>query len=177
MNKADKQIKINAHPYHWYACYTISRAEKKALKQLQDAGIEAYLPLQRRLHQWKDRKKWVEVPLINSYIFVRISEKEYFNVLNTNGVVRYIFFEGKAATIPDWQIETLKLAMASEAETEITTEKLEAGEPIVVKQGPFIGLHGEMIEYKGNKKIKIQIEHIGHTLLLTIPVSFVEKII
>ena len=56
--------------YHWYAIYTRSRGEKVTAKLLSDQGIEAYLPLQRKLRQWSDRKKWVEVPYINSYVFV-----------------------------------------------------------------------------------------------------------
>ena len=61
--------------YHWYAIYTRSRGEKVVAKLLKESGLEVYLPLQRKLRQWSDRKKWVEVPYINSYVFVRTSEK------------------------------------------------------------------------------------------------------
>ena len=70
---------------NWYALYTKPRSEKKVLDRLLEQEIEAYLPLQKKLRQWKDRKKWVEVPLINSYIFVKIEHKDYFNVLDTVG--------------------------------------------------------------------------------------------
>ena len=60
--------------YNWYALYTFPRFEKKVYKRLVERGIEAYLPLQKKLRKWKDRKKWIEEPLIRSYIFVKISE-------------------------------------------------------------------------------------------------------
>ena len=96
------------HLYHWYAVYVKSRAEKKAQIELQQKGIENFLPLQRKLRQWSDRKKWVEMPLIPGYLFVRISRKEYDLTLQSTQVVSFVRFEGTAATIPDNQIDYLK---------------------------------------------------------------------
>ena len=48
---------------HWYALYVKSRSEKKVLSQLEDMGLEAFLPLVTRIKQWSDRKKKVEEPL------------------------------------------------------------------------------------------------------------------
>ncbi|MBO7540552.1 MAG: hypothetical protein J6T33_02695, partial [Bacteroidales bacterium] len=47
---------------HWVTFYTKPRAEKKAFLQLERSGFEPYLPMQRRLRKWHDRKKWVEMP-------------------------------------------------------------------------------------------------------------------
>jgi len=69
----------------WFAAYTRSRNEKKVAGELEEQHIEYYLPLIKTIRQWSDRKKKVEVPLINSYIFVRIIEKEYLKVLQTTG--------------------------------------------------------------------------------------------
>jgi transcription antitermination factor NusG len=54
----------------WLVFYTKSRNEKSAYKNLKKFGFEPYLPLQKVLRQWSDRKKKVELPLFNSYIFV-----------------------------------------------------------------------------------------------------------
>ena len=35
-------------------------------------GIENYLPAYEEVHQWKDRKKKVQVPLFPGYVFVRL---------------------------------------------------------------------------------------------------------
>ena len=76
----------------WYPVYTHARAEKKAHEALLKKGIETYLPLNRQLKQWSDRKKWVEEPFIKSYLFVNISDQEQMEVLMTKGVARFIYF-------------------------------------------------------------------------------------
>ena len=53
----------------WYVLYTKSRQEKKVAESLQAIGIEAFCPLVTVVKQWSDRKKKVQLPLINSYIF------------------------------------------------------------------------------------------------------------
>jgi transcriptional antiterminator RfaH len=160
----------------WYAAYTNSRAEKKVLKELQKQGIEAYLPLQKKLRQWSDRRKWVEEPLIRCYIFVRIDIGNYYQVLNTNGIVRYISFEGKAVPIPENQIDVLRKLVANEADVEVTTENFTPGDKVKVVSGPMHGLEGELVDFRGNRRVMIRIEHIGQQLLVSIPAGFLEVI-
>ena len=92
----------------WFAIYVKSRCEKKVNKQLEDIGVESFLPLITRVKQWSDRKKKVEEPLFRSYLFVHISDGDYYNVLNVNGVVKYICFERKAVEVPENQITAIK---------------------------------------------------------------------
>jgi transcriptional antiterminator RfaH len=160
----------------WFALYTKSRNEKKVHAQLLARGIESYLPLQKTLKQWSDRKKWVEEPMIRSYVFVRITGREYFDVLNTPGAVRFIFFEGKAAVIPDWQIKAIQHILASGEDVEITDEHLEPGDKVLITRGPFRDIPGELIKFKGSRKVVLRIDHIGHSLLLTISPGNLKRI-
>ena len=95
------------------------------------------MPLQRQQKQWSDRKKWVEEPFIKSYLFVHIKEHEQTEVLMTKGIARFIYFSGKIATLPDRQLNELKLLLASPYELEITEEDLQPGEIIVIKGRSF----------------------------------------
>ena len=56
----------------WYVLYTKPRQEKKVTDSLNAIGVEAYCPLVTVIKQWSDRKKKVQIPLINSYVFVNI---------------------------------------------------------------------------------------------------------
>jgi len=161
----------------WYAAYTKPRNEKKAYERLLSAGIETYLPLHRRLKQWSDRKKMVEEPLFRSYIFVKINLKEYYVVLNTPGVVRYITFEGKAVPIPDKQIDQIKQLLEQNVEIQSIEEFLEPGMLVEVRFGSLMGLTGELIEHQGKKKVVVRLEHISHSLLVTLPAQYVAKAI
>ena len=71
----------------WHAIYTKARCEKKVLDQLRLRKIEAYLPLRTEVHQWSDRKKKVDIPIISSYVFVRISPDERKNIYPISGFV------------------------------------------------------------------------------------------
>lgn len=160
----------------WFALYTKSRNEKKVHEQLVARGIESFLPMQKILKQWSDRKKWVEEPMIRSYVFVRITEREYFEVLNTPGAVRFIFFEGKAAMIPDWQIVAIKHILVSGEDVEVSDQHFEAGDKVMITRGPFHDIPGELVNFKGSRKVVIRIDHIGHSLLLTISPGNLKRI-
>jgi transcription antitermination factor NusG len=160
---------IQSNEYFWHAVYVKSRSEKKAQLELQLKEIETFLPLQRKLRQWSDRKKWVEMPLISGYLFLRISRKEYDSALESNYIVSYVRFDRKAAVIPDCQIEYLKLLLEQDnLEIEITREKLEPGQMIEVVRGPLIGLRGKLIKIKGKDKVAIELDDLGYSALVEI---------
>lgn len=153
---------------NWYALYTKSRAEKKVLQAINELGIEAYLPLKTEWKQWSDRKKQVETPLIASYIFVRVDQREYYQVLNIPGAIRYIFFEGKAAAIPDWQIKSLQQTLASRLEFTVVATPFRKGDRIAITEGPLCGFKGEVIDPSKPKELLVRIEHIGYSLLVKV---------
>lgn len=160
----------------WYAVYTKSRAEKKVKMLLDRYGINNYLPLMKVLRQWSDRKKWVEEPLIRSYIFVHIADdKEYLRVLETDHVVRFITFQGKPAIIPDHQIENIQLLLASEHDLEVTPEEFEKGDEIEVIAGQLKGLQGSLIEKRGRKRVQVKLEAIGQSILVEVAIAYLKK--
>lgn len=163
--------------YHWYAAYTRSRGEKATAAYLESQGIEVYLPLQRKLQQWSDRKKWVEVPYINSYVFLRVSEKEYYQALNSPGIVRYVTFERKAAIIPDWQIDAMKKIVSNQIPVTFSEHRFTKGEKVHIETGALMGYNGEVVQdVDGKKKVLIRIEQIGMGMLVQIDLTSVKKI-
>lgn len=160
----------NNNSKFWHVVYTRSRAEKKVHEELTRNDIESFLPLQKRLRQWKDRKKWVEMPLMPGYCFVNISRKEYETVLKTSNVVCYITFEGKAAIIPERQINGLKQMLRQyDFEVTVTTGNFEAGRKVEVIEGPLIGLQGELLEARGKNKFMLRLEQINSSFTVEIP--------
>lgn len=155
--------------YNWHAVYVKSRTEKKAQTELQFKEIETFLPLQRKLRQWSDRKKWVEMPLISGYLFVKICRKEYDSVLQSDYVVSYVRFEGVAAVIPENQIDYLKLMLKQDnLDIEIIHESLAPGQMIDVVAGPLIGLRGKLVRIKGKSKVAVELEQLGYAVLVEI---------
>ncbi len=165
---------MSSDKYFWYAIYTKSRAEKKTYSLLLQRGFEVYLPLQKKLKQWSDRKKWVEEPLFNSYMFVHVSERQYYEVLQTPGVVRYITFSGKAAPIREEQINLLKRILSSESELEISDHQFSVGEKVNVVGGPFHGMTGELVDLKNSKRFIIRFDELNKSIILNIPTVYLE---
>jgi transcription antitermination factor NusG len=159
----------------WYPVYTYPRAEKKACQALTNKGIEAYLPIQRQLKQWSDRKKWVNEPFIKSYLFVHINEYEQTEVLMTKGIARFIYFSGRIASMPDRQINELKLLIASAYELEVTEEDLQPGEHIIIKAGPLKGLKGEIISYRSQKQLALRLENLGYSIIVHVSASLIDR--
>jgi len=131
--------------------------------------------LHRQLKRWSDRKKWVEEPFIKSYLFVRIREHEQAEVLMTKGIARFIYFSGKIASMPDRQIEELKLLMASPFELEITEENLQPGEKIIIKAGPLKGISGEIISYRSQKQLVLRLESLGCSIIVNVAAQWIER--
>jgi len=161
--------------HKWYPVYTQARAEKKAFEALMKKGIEAYLPLQRQLKQWSDRKKWVEEPLIRSYLFVHIKDQQQADVLMTKGIARFIYFSNRVASMADKQINELKLLTASPYDLEVTEENLQPGELVMIKAGPLKGLKGEMIEYRSQKQLLVRLENMGCSIIVNVSASLINR--
>ena len=156
----------NDTPYQWFALYTKARAEKKVKADLQEKGIETYLPLRRELRHWSDRKKWIEIPIINSYIFVRIQMEDYRRVFESRGVVRYVARKGKAVVIPDCEIEAMRQTVSSNLVFNVESRHIRKGQIVTISSGPLKGITGEIIETQGAKKFYMRISHIGHMLVV-----------
>ena len=130
--------------------------------------------MQKKLRQWKDRKKWVEIPLMSGYCFVYITRKEYDLVLQTNNVVCYVRFEGKAAVVPESQMAALKQMLKQyEFEVNVTSENFAPGKKVEIIDGPMIGLRGELIKARGKNKFIIRFNQINSVVAVEIPANHI----
>jgi transcriptional antiterminator RfaH len=159
----------------WYPVYTRARAEKKIHTWLERHGIECYLPLKKILRQWSDRKKWVQVPLFSSYVFVHIGMSEYYEVLNTPGVARFVWFEGKPVPVPEKHIRNIQLLLAGDVDLEAVDESFQPGDKVMIDYGVMKGISGELTDYRGKKRVLIRINEIGKNLIITVPLSYIKK--
>lgn len=160
----------------WFALYTKSRSEKKVNQELINKGIDCYLPLEKKLKLWSDRKKWIEEPFIRSYIFVNIEESNLQKALNTPGVVTVIRFSGKPAPVREEQIKTIQSILSSSEKYELSTEKFEPKEKVEVTQGSLKGLVGEMVHHLNKYKVLVRIESINQNILIKINPSYLKKV-
>jgi len=122
---------------NWYVVYTKPKWEKKVAEKLTQAGIECYCPLITQIKQWSDRKKKVEVPLFNSYVFVQLPEADRNTIFAVPGVVRYLFWLGKPAIVRDAEINIIKKSLNDSNIADISVSSIQVGDRIKLDSGAF----------------------------------------
>lgn len=122
---------------NWYVLYTKPKWEKKTAEQLNKLGIICFCPTIKKVHQWSDRKKKVEVPLFNHYVFVQLEEKDRNKVFVSPGVIRYLFWLGKHAIVKDQEINTIKEWLSGKDHSGISVLEYKVGQKIKLDSGPF----------------------------------------
>lgn len=162
----NKTMELRKGP-RWYAIYTRSRYEKKVSMELEERGLEHFLPLVPQLRYWKDRKKIVNMPIFPGYVFVNINISEKIRVLRANGVVRFIEFNGSPSPIPDAQIEDVRQLLKYPDRVE-TASYFNCGDPVEITAGPFSGIRGKIIHSRGKQRLLIGIEIIHQAISVEI---------
>ena len=162
---------------HWYAVRTRSRHEKLVAKQLQNQGIESFLPVVTQTHNWSDRRKQVEMPLFSGYAFLRMihSPDDRVRVLRTQGVVSFVGVQGTGTPIPDHQIEYIKTLVASRIPYE-ERPFLRVGQRVRVRGGALDGVQGILVAENGDRSLVISIEPIQRSLYVRVAGYDVEAV-
>lgn len=148
---------------NWYVVYTKPKWEKKVAEKLNQIGIECYCPLVTQVKQWSDRKKKIEVPLFNSYVFVHLEEIDRNSVFQIAGAVRYLFWLGKPAIVKDQEIESIKTSLNSANISEISVSTIKAGDRITLESGAFANQNAIVQEVSNNHYILV-LETLGCVL-------------
>jgi transcription termination/antitermination protein NusG len=162
----------------WFVFYTKSRQEKKVDELLRKRGFKSYLPLQMVMRQWSDRKKKIEVPLFNSYIFVQMEEHAITEVLQVPGVAWNIRLDDKPAILHVRELDTIKRFIETGLllETHGVQERFAAGDRIEVVDGPLKGLEGVLIDNQSKHFFSMLLESIGQVITVQINPQIIRKI-
>ena len=162
----------------WKVVYVASRQEKKLAKRLEQLGIEHYLPLNRKLQQWSDRKKWVEFPLFNGYLFVNPTPKQRDKVLEEPGAIAYVRCNGGDALISDKEVEIIKNVTESGYSLEAvnTPDDFEIGEQVKVLEGPLKGHKVDIIRRNDMSEFLVSFDTLGQSIKINMPYQVLQKV-
>ena len=165
----DKEFSKADDP-HWYALRTRSRHEKLVRDQLDKQGIEPLLPTVKRLSQWKDRKKEIEVPLFSGYCFVRFSQEKKTPVQKTTGVVEIVGSGSRPEPIPEQEIDSLRRLMTSVLPYD-PHPYLHEGMKVEVVRGPLQGVQGILLRKEKRHRLVIGVRLIEQAAAVEIDVK------
>ncbi|MDA3820727.1 MAG: UpxY family transcription antiterminator [Candidatus Delongbacteria bacterium] len=164
---------------HWVVVYTRHRCEKKLYASLVNQGIETFLPLYSTVRQWSDRKKKLELPLLNSMVFIKTNVCELRNIYKIPLVTGVLKEFGKPGIVHDEEIRNLKIIAREWNGKNIRACKADQytpGDYVRVKRGNFRGLTGWLTEIKGRYRLVMELSAINTSFVINLPASQVEKI-
>lgn len=139
--------------FTWFAIYTKPRWEKKVAGSLDAKGIVNYCPLNKVVRQWSDRKKIVLEPVFKSYVFVKIEEKKKWEIKKVDGVLNYVFWNGKPASISEEEINTVRKFLNEFTDVTVEKKNFHINSKVRIKQGVLMNYEGMIAEVSGNRII------------------------
>jgi transcription antitermination factor NusG len=151
----------------WFAIYTKPRWEKKVNQLLTDKGVECYCPLNKVKRKWSDRTKTIEEPLFKSYVFVKVTEEERTKVRLTNGVVNFVYWNGKPAIVREKEIQTIKLFLDEHENVQVRPMELTVQQRVLITSGTFMDLTATVLDVR-KKEVKVSIDSLGYELVALI---------
>ncbi len=134
--------------------------------RLQEAGIEAYCPVNKREKQWSDRKKITEEPLFRSYVFVNIDLDQQGSIVRrTLGVVNFVYWLNKPAVIQDDEILAIQQFLSEHAAVEVFGNTLQVGDFITIDAGALKGQKAEVVGVKNRHEVRLRTDSLGFELV------------
>jgi transcriptional antiterminator RfaH len=154
----------------WYVMYTKPRHEKAVARRLTELNINGYLPITKTLRTWCDRKRFIEMPLFPSYVFVQLNNSlEYSNGLDVEGVLHYVRFGREVVTVSESIIHNIQMVAEQGRNIEVSSDYFKPGQQFAVQRGPLTGLSCEMVRVHGTQKILVRVNLLQRNLLMTMP--------
>jgi transcriptional antiterminator RfaH len=160
----------------WFAIRTRFKSEKIAHRLLKAKGINAYLPIRKLVRRYEKKIRYVDMPLINGFVFVNIIKKEYVQVLETEYVAGFLKFGQNLLAIPDEQIKLIHRLLGENIELDVHPTNLTKGDWVEVMAGPLLGFKGRLIQMDGKEKFIVDLVNAAHSLEITIDIHLLKKI-
>jgi transcription antitermination factor NusG len=151
----------------WYVIYTKPRWEKKVHAHLISLGVESYCPLNKVRKQWSDRIKLVEEPLFKSYVFVRVMEEDQGLVRATNGVLNFVYMEGRPAIVRDNEIANIKRFLNEYQDVKVVPIELKPNNKVLISGGVLMDKEATVIRVLKHS-VELSIETLGYKMIAKI---------
>jgi transcriptional antiterminator NusG len=161
----------------WYTAHTRSRFDQRVAAELESKGFEVYFPAYEEIHQWRDRKKKVAVPLFPGYVFVRFADSPglRLRVLHTAGVARILGNGGMIEAVPDDEIEAVRSLLNSKVPCH-AHPFLREGVRVRVKRGALKDLEGTLVRFKNRARLVISVALIAQSVAAEVDIRDVEPV-
>ena len=176
---------------HWYALRTTYGREKKAYDYMTAKGITAFYPTTDTVKLIKGKRKVVTESRLPNIFFAYGTEEQLKTFVYDNVNLPFLRFyyrhvhvgrriEKVPMIVPDYQMESLKIACASEEDDVIIVSgeirKFEKGQLVRVVKGEFEGFMGIVARHKGQQRVGIVVDNLLTVLTAYVPSAYCEVV-
>ncbi|GMV21009.1 MAG: transcription termination/antitermination protein NusG [Vicinamibacterales bacterium] len=147
-------------PAAWYAIWTRSRHEQVVRQQLEQKGIDVFLPTITKWSRWKDRKKQVVWPLFPGYCFAKFTSDQRVPVLKCTGAVSIVSFNGAPAPIPEHELAGIRQLVETDLQYD-PCPLINEGDRVEVVHGPLKGVNGRLVRKGAHARLVLSVDLIG----------------
>jgi transcriptional antiterminator RfaH len=161
----------------WYAAYTQSHAEDKALDHLQRQGYSVYLPRYRRWVRHARKRMLVYRPLFPRYLFVGLDRltQLWRPIRSTVGVAGLVSSGDEPVPVPPEIIEALR-RREGEGGFDLLSpvQSVSPGDAVRVIDGPFQDLVGRLLGVADHERVFVLLDVLGRSVRASVAAQAVE---
>ncbi len=167
----------NTLPHSWYVLHTRSRFENVVHDGLYKKSMEVFLPKIKVPSRRRDRKLMIKVPLFPGYLFVRtdLNPYQHLEIVKTAGAVRLIGNKEGPIPVSESTVESLRIMVATDHPV-TTGTRLKKGDRVMVVAGPFAGVTGTFVRYRGKQRVVVNIEALGQHAGVDVDENDIERL-
>ena len=142
-------------------------------EQLEQKGLEVFLPTIPRWSRWKDRKKRIDWPLFPGYCFARFDAQQRLPILTCTGVVNIVSFNGEIAPIPEGEIHGIRQLVQSDLQYD-PCPLVREGTLVEVTHGPLKGVVGRLTRKGAHARLILAVDLIGQAVSVEVDAADVK---
>jgi transcription antitermination factor NusG len=142
----------------WWCIYTLSRREKDLMRKLAVFQIAHYSPvIPKRYRSPNGRLRTSYVPLFPNYVFMFGTEEDRYEAMTTNCISKCSPITDREQVVHDLK----QIHYVIDSGVALTPEsRLEPGNKVRVKTGPFANYEGIVIRREGKTRLLLSIQFI-----------------
>jgi transcription antitermination factor NusG len=156
----------------WLVLRTRSHRESAVEDDLNERQINAYLPRQQVVKRVKNRKVVVPKPLFPGYVFVQPRIDQFERIRYIRGSCGLVLVGNKPAQMPERDLEAVRLLVSSGVPLDVN-QRLIPGQRVEVRSGPFMGIQGELVRVKCEKRLVINAQLLTSSVSVEVDIDSV----
>jgi transcription antitermination factor NusG len=158
----------------WYVLFVRSNQERRVARGLAQRGLEHLLPCYSAIHQWKDRRVRLELPLFPGYVFVHLPLLARMSALTIPNVICLVGKKDASSVVSDEEITAIRIA--SQSGYAQPHPKLTEGDRVMITSGLLIGLQGIVLRTPNRARVVISVESISRAFVVEVDAGCVEPV-